>query len=97
MPAIPRSRIAREAGVAERGITIVVITHERDIAAWGTRTIDFKDGVVVSDRQHQPSMVSGVNWGNGAEHGAEDDDRGCFLPGCFSSVHDKAPPNGGAS
>jgi putative ABC transport system ATP-binding protein len=41
---------------AERGITIVVITHERDIAAWGTRTIDFKDGVVVSDQQHQPTM-----------------------------------------
>ena len=33
---------------AERGITIVVITHERDIAAWGTRTIDFRDGVVVA-------------------------------------------------
>ncbi|MGE3274035.1 MAG: ABC transporter ATP-binding protein [Vicinamibacterales bacterium] len=38
---------------AERGITIVVITHERDIAAWGTRTIDFKDGVVVSDRMNE--------------------------------------------
>ncbi|MDP1572263.1 MAG: ABC transporter ATP-binding protein [Vicinamibacterales bacterium] len=35
---------------ATRGLTIVVITHERDIAAWGTRTIDFRDGVVVSDR-----------------------------------------------
>ena len=34
---------------AERGITIVVITHERDIAAYGTRTIDFRDGQVVSD------------------------------------------------
>jgi putative ABC transport system ATP-binding protein len=41
---------------AERGITIVVITHERDIAAWGTRTIDFKDGVVVHDEQHKPTM-----------------------------------------
>ena len=40
---------------AERGITIVVITHERDLAAWGTRTIDFKDGVVVQDQQHQPT------------------------------------------
>jgi putative ABC transport system ATP-binding protein len=39
----------------ERGLTIVVITHERDIAAWGTRTIDFKDGVVVQDRKHQPT------------------------------------------
>jgi putative ABC transport system ATP-binding protein len=35
---------------AEHGLTIIVITHERDIAAWGTRTIDFRDGVVVSDR-----------------------------------------------
>jgi putative ABC transport system ATP-binding protein len=43
---------------AERGITIVVITHERDIAAWGTRTIDFKDGVVVQDQQHAPTMGS---------------------------------------
>ena len=43
---------------AERGITIVVITHERDIAAWGTRTIDFKDGVVVQDVVHQATMGS---------------------------------------
>ena len=34
----------------DRGITIIVITHERDIAAYGTRTIDFKDGLVVSDK-----------------------------------------------
>jgi putative ABC transport system ATP-binding protein len=33
----------------ERGLTIVVITHERDIAAYGTRTVDFRDGLVVSD------------------------------------------------
>src|SRR5687767_5994887 len=33
-----------------RGITIVLITHERDIAAYGTRIVDFKDGVVVSDQ-----------------------------------------------
>lgn len=45
----------------ERGITIVVITHERDIAAWGTRTIDFRDGVVVSDRlNHQPPVAAGL-------------------------------------
>jgi putative ABC transport system ATP-binding protein len=36
----------------EHGLTVVVITHERDIAAWGTRTIDFKDGCVVLDREH---------------------------------------------
>jgi len=27
-----------------------VITHERDIAAYGTRTVDFRDGLIVSDR-----------------------------------------------
>jgi putative ABC transport system ATP-binding protein len=37
---------------AKRGITIVLITHERDIAAYGTRTIDFKDGVIVSDARN---------------------------------------------
>jgi putative ABC transport system ATP-binding protein len=41
---------------SEHGITIVVITHERDIAAWGTRTIDFKDGRVVSDRPNQAAV-----------------------------------------
>ena len=30
----------------ERGITIVLITHERDIAAYGSRTVDFRDGTV---------------------------------------------------
>ena len=33
----------------KRGLTIVLITHERDIAAYGTRTVDFKDGLIVSD------------------------------------------------
>ena len=37
----------------EHGLTLVIITHERDIAAWGTRTIDFKDGQVVLDRRHE--------------------------------------------
>lgn len=41
----------------EHGITLVVITHERDIAAWGTRTIDFKDGRVVLDRMHDSVSV----------------------------------------
>ena len=31
----------------ERGITIVLITHERDIAAYGSRTFDFRDGMVL--------------------------------------------------
>ena len=40
----------------EHGLTLVIITHERDIAAWGTRTIDFKDGQVVLDRTHEQAV-----------------------------------------
>jgi putative ABC transport system ATP-binding protein len=34
----------------ERGITVVLITHEVDIAEYGTRTVTFRDGQVVNDR-----------------------------------------------
>jgi len=35
----------------ERGITVVVITHEHSIAEYGSRTIEFRDGLVVSDHK----------------------------------------------
>ena len=34
----------------ERGITIALITHEMDIAEYGTRMVTFRDGHVVADR-----------------------------------------------
>jgi putative ABC transport system ATP-binding protein len=34
----------------ERGITVVLITHEMDIAEYGTRTVTFRDGMVVADK-----------------------------------------------
>src|SRR5262245_48686292 len=34
----------------ERGITVVLITHEVDIAEYGTRIVSFRDGVVVADK-----------------------------------------------
>ncbi len=36
------------------GITIVVVTHERDIAAFAKRIILFRDGMVVEDRANEP-------------------------------------------
>jgi putative ABC transport system ATP-binding protein len=44
----------------DRGITIVVITHERDIAAYGTRTVDFRDGLIVADKlnRHEEAVAS---------------------------------------
>ncbi|MDH4066873.1 MAG: ABC transporter ATP-binding protein [Acidobacteriota bacterium] len=41
----------------ERGLTIVVITHERDIAAYGSRTIDFRDGKVTADIAHDQTLA----------------------------------------
>jgi putative ABC transport system ATP-binding protein len=35
----------------ESGITVVLVTHEHDIAQYGTRVIAFRDGRVVSDRE----------------------------------------------
>ena len=34
----------------EQGITVVLITHEMDIAEYGTRIVSFRDGVVVADK-----------------------------------------------
>ncbi len=34
----------------DRGITVVLITHETDIAEYGSRIVQFRDGLLVSDR-----------------------------------------------
>ncbi|MEY4093083.1 MAG: hypothetical protein RLZZ53_282 [Acidobacteriota bacterium] len=34
----------------ERGITVLLITHETDIAEYGTRTVAFRDGKVLTDK-----------------------------------------------
>ena len=38
----------------EKGITILLITHEMDIAEYGTRLIRFRDGRVVADQKVRP-------------------------------------------
>lgn len=39
------------------GITIVLITHEPEIAAYGSRIIAIRDGVILSDAQNTPAQA----------------------------------------
>jgi len=42
----------------ERGITIVLITHEHDVAAYGSRIVQFKDGQIVSDEANEARRMA---------------------------------------
>jgi putative ABC transport system ATP-binding protein len=42
----------------ERGITIVLITHEQQVAEYGSRIIAFKDGQILSDRANQRQRMA---------------------------------------
>ena len=65
----------------DRGITIILVTHEHDIAACASRVVQFRDGRIVSDVRHEvpvdaaaeleklPSEAHG-----GASRDATDDD-----------------------
>ena len=43
-----------------RGITIVLVTHEPDIAAWARRNVTFRDGCIVDDRATARGSASGA-------------------------------------
>ncbi len=46
------------AGLNARGLTIVMVTHESDIAAWAGRRIVFRDGAIVEDRRQVPAHAA---------------------------------------
>lgn len=41
----------------EQGITVVLVTHEPDIAEWSRRRIVFRDGRIISDERKVPRMA----------------------------------------
>jgi putative ABC transport system ATP-binding protein len=41
-----------------QGMSIVIVTHEADIAAWASRRIVFRDGHIVEDRQQVPVQAT---------------------------------------
>jgi putative ABC transport system ATP-binding protein len=51
----------------ERGITIILITHETDIAEYGSRIVTFKDGNIISDApNHHMRRAAGELEGSAA-------------------------------
>jgi putative ABC transport system ATP-binding protein len=41
-------------GLVDQGITVVLVTHEPDIAAYARRVIVLRDGLIVDDKQQEP-------------------------------------------
>jgi macrolide transport system ATP-binding/permease protein len=44
----------------ERGLTVIMVTHNSDVAAYADRIITFRDGVIVSDRRIRAGADSGA-------------------------------------
>jgi ABC-type lipoprotein export system ATPase subunit len=44
-----------------QGMTVVIVTHEPDIAAWAARTLVFRDGEVIDDVRRAPPARPGSN------------------------------------
>ena len=71
----------------EQGVTIVVVTHEPDIAAYADRIVTMRDGEIVSDeRVNKPAVPEA---GAGSEHAtvsARPSERrlACVRPAAFS-------------
>ena len=41
-------------GLGDRGITVILVTHEPDIAAHAARVVTLRDGRVISDERQVP-------------------------------------------
>jgi len=44
-------------GLNAGGMTIVLVTHEQDVAAFASREVHFRDGKVVSDKRQTPRLA----------------------------------------
>ncbi|MBU3739968.1 MAG: ABC transporter ATP-binding protein [Rhodoferax sp.] len=57
-------------GLHDQGITVVIVTHEADIAAWAQRRLVFRDGAIVEDVRQTPQRGAGAGPREPAPEGA---------------------------
>jgi putative ABC transport system ATP-binding protein len=48
-------------GLVDTGITVVLVTHEPDIAAYASRVIMLRDGVITDDKQQEPLRAAAAS------------------------------------
>ena len=65
----------------ESGITVLVITHEHDIAEYGTRIIRFRDGKIVSDQVNANRRLARDELARLRPEDADQDDHASLDPG----------------
>jgi putative ABC transport system ATP-binding protein len=46
----------------DQGITMIIVTHEQDIADYAQRRVMFRDGVIVSDERKDTGLRQSVDW-----------------------------------
>jgi putative ABC transport system ATP-binding protein len=63
------------AGLHDQGRTVVMITHEEDVAAYATRIVRLRDGVIVGDHQQIPVRARDEHQAHVREASARHDDR----------------------
>ncbi|HEX3346404.1 MAG TPA: ABC transporter ATP-binding protein [Polyangiaceae bacterium] len=44
-------------GLWRSGITVVLVTHEADVAAYASRVVHMKDGLILSDKRQEPRLA----------------------------------------
>ncbi len=54
----------------EQGVTIVLVTHEPDIAAYADRVVTMRDGKIISDERVAKAGSAGASAGRGADEHA---------------------------